>query len=181
MCCKKFFVLFKKPVLQEGRCTIHKACVARRLLYYSQRLCCKKASVLFTKPVLQVGCICRKRAAVYFGKYLLQESSCTILKVSVAKRTAFNIQKPYVARDLLDNWEASTFCCKRVVALFGKLSLQEACFHTQEASIAREYSIAFFRTACCVNRYCTIQKVFVTRGLLFSSESACCKRVAVQS
>ncbi len=72
-------VLFTKSVLQEGFCTIHKACVAKMLLYYSQSLCCKKVPVLFTKSVLQEGLLyysrrlCCKKVAVLFTKPLLQE------------------------------------------------------------------------------------------------------------
>ncbi len=107
----------------------------------------------------------------------MQESSCTILKVSVAKRTAFNNQKPYVARGLLDNSEASTFCCKRVVALFGKLSLQEACFHTQEASVARmllSSELFVASTVMVLFRKCSLQE-----GCCAILKVSVCSRIAV--
>jgi hypothetical protein len=76
--------------------------------------------------------------------------------------------------------KASAVCCKRVVVFFGKHPLQEGCFHTQVASVARmllssKVSVTGIRT-CSLQEGCfSVQKMPVARGLLFSSEGACCK------
>jgi hypothetical protein len=156
-------------------------------VYYLQSLCYKQVAVQFKKCLLYEG-------AVLLRNILLQEGRCTIQKASVAGGLLYS--ESYSCKDGFFPCPV-TVCCKRFVGQFGKRLLSVArellyfsenilCKRVVSASVARmllssKVSITVLFRKCSLQEGCfSVQKVFVTGGLLFSSESVRYKRVAFQ-